>query len=309
MKDAAEGRMGALRATEAKRNVEKQKYASNPMAYQSAEGDRFLDAINWRGMQEMFEALARRIDPEREKEAHIAERDDVYFVKGQLALQRPPLRIIELDFDGIRARARKFNDPVFEDLYALKILLHEEAHIAAGGKGGRVLSSKGQGWLGEGLDELIAQNLMPEYVRRYGYKNYTAEDVQKFVQSDMVQGDLPSYQMAGAFIEGVIAIFARDFATPPDNREQVFNGLMRAHFRDANLLRKEYRKVFTAVLGEDKMPEIAAAPRGRALLRLLTESETAMARLRQIDAPLAERLKVLADSPLTEKEIEEANSS
>src|SRR3989338_2389610 len=109
--DRGERRMGDLRATEAKRRAEKEKYTSNPKVYESAEGERFLFEINWRGMQEMFESLARKIDPEREKQTHIAERDDVYFVKGQLALQRPPLRIVELDFDGIQARARRFKDP------------------------------------------------------------------------------------------------------------------------------------------------------------------------------------------------------
>ena len=290
--------MGGVRASEVERTLEKQKYASNLNAYKSVEGENFLDAINWRGMQEIFEGLARKIDPEREKEMHIAGRDDVYFVKGQLAFQRPALRIIELDFDGIRARATKFNNPVLADLYTLKILLHEQAHIATGGEYGFLRGSAEGVWLGEGLDELIAQRLLPEYVRLYGFKNYTVEDVKLFLNRITDEGDLRTYDIACGFIEAVIALFARDYAIPSDNREQVFNGLMRAHFRDADLLSEGYREVFTAVFGKDKMPEIAKAPTARVLLMLLTDSDVLMMRLRDIDAPLAVRLNRLLESPI-----------
>jgi len=293
--DPAEGRMGDLRVSKAERALEKAKYGIDPDLYKSTEGEHFLDAINWRGLQEMFESLARKIDPEREKQPHIAERDDVYFIRMQeLAIQDPPSRLIGFDFDGIRSRARKFENPAFEDLYVLKVLLHEEAHIAAGGETGRVLGSIGQGWLDEGLDELIAQHLMPEYVRRYGFKNYTVEDVNKFLVRNQLEGDFPNYDMAAAFLEGIIAIFAHDYASPPDNREQVFNGFVRAHFRDANLLAEEYRNVFSVVLGEDKMSDIAHATSGRMLLGYLTDSQPLMKRLQEVDAPLADRLKMLA---------------
>ena len=307
--DPAEGRMGGTRGDHFQYDSQDISHSLAPERYNSAEGEAFLDEINWTGLQNTFWKAALRIDPERALDQHIAVRKNVYFhrLSWEIAKAVPPTRMILFDFEKAQHRARILKVP--EDLYALKVFFHEQVHVATGQQDpedpkNNIRSGLGQHgpmgikllhWVVEGMNEWEARHQMADYVAEHGFKQYSSEDVGLFLSQ--VQNDETGHEMAMAFLEGIVALFAHEFTVPADDREKVWNGFRRAHYRNTDLLCDEYKKVFSAVLGEDKMKEIAHIQSPRQLLKIITDEDSILGRLRSIDSLLADKLKGMADTP------------
>lgn len=312
--DPAEGRIGGTRGGHILYDSQDIIHSVSPERYASPEGEAFLKQIKWDGLQSMFSRAARRIDPERADDQHIAMRQNVYFhrLQWEIAKAIPPTRMILFDFEKCQRRARHLN--VSEDLYALKVLFHEQVHVATGQQDSedpRENQRAGLGqhgpmgikllhWVVEGMNEWEGRRFMKDYVGEYGFKNYSSEDVVLFLSE--VDKDETGHEMAIAFLEGIVALFAREYTVPPDDREQVWNAFRRAHYRNTDLLSDEYRRVFSSVLGQDRIKEIAHIQNPRQLLKVITDSESVMSRLTRIDVPLATRLKYMADTPYKDEE-------
>lgn len=295
-----EGRMGGKRMTDLDRSLHRLERELAPDQYVSAEGSRILDSFDWEKIRALFEERAKKVDWQAQGSAHIAGRNDIFFRRHPwtYAKAHTPERHIEFDVDKIIGYAKRLGVPA-ED-YVLKVLLHEETHVAAGEENGRTGLTEGTDWhwVGEALVEKEARD---QFLR------YHANDPEASVRARATLDAIALRERTGhseaiIALDAIVQVLAAETKDVGTDRDMIWNSLRKAHYRNAQLSSDAYTGILTSVMSAETVPAIRSASSGLDLCRTLVSDSDFMSRLSSTDPALAGRLTDVSIRPLTDEE-------